>query len=157
MSDRQKWLQMKTETTHMTKHTQTEGRGREWKQILDTCFGHAHTVCRSARAQRPELKLRNPDRQSQLHPMYTIFFNQFGLFFNIFHLSLYIHNAPVHCVTYSLPKFQSCPSPPYSSHAQTICSSRTFVLCCLGHLYSWVDTQQHKHANSYILNLMTAG
>lgn len=66
------------------KHTNAMGkRDREstfWPLVF---FCHAGTVCRSARAQRPELKLRNPDRlsssSSSLPPPYTVYHFTFSL------------------------------------------------------------------------------
>lgn len=57
---------------HVTTQKKRYGGARERKRketkFVDTRFCHAGAVCRPARAQRPELKLRNTDRLSQLLP-----------------------------------------------------------------------------------------
>lgn len=103
-------------------------RGSERKQTLDTRFCHAGAVCRSARAQRLELKLRNTDRLSQLLllllPPYTVFFKSISPFVYLQYLPSHLQPSPRFSDTYSIPALLSSSSP----SAQTPASSEPLCL-----------------------------
>lgn len=155
---------------HVTTQKKRYGGARERKRketkFVDTRFCHAGAVCRPARAQRPELKLRNTDRLSQLLP-YThppslssppsISCHLFILFtfFYIVHLSRLAQNHHV----VSLPRTVSlhlCPPPlqPPALSDHLYLQTDLCPFAAPGIFIHELIHKQHKHASGCIRMLL---
>lgn len=155
---------------HVTTQKKRYGGARERKRketkFVDTRFCHAGAVCRPARAQRPELKLRNTDRLSQLlpythppslssPPLYILsFIYPFHLFLYCPSLSSRPKPSRRFSATHSVPTPLSSSSSASSPLRPSLSAHRPLSLCCSGHFYSWADTQAaqtrkrlHKNAS----------